>query len=283
VRVGAGLPTAHGGDVRAVAEWARAAERHGFSSLAVVDRLVAPTLDPLTALAGAAAVTSSIGLCTSVLLAPLRPAAIVAAQAATVDRMSCGRLRLGVAVGSRRPDYEAAGVPFARRGAILDEQIAELRKAWAAPEDFGRPGPAPFSEGGPPLLVGGSSPAALRRAATLGDGWICGAGGAPAFAQGAAAVLEQWRHAGRTGRPELLSVVHYALGRDAETHRDRFLRRYYGAAPFVEDMVAGTPTTPAALADVLTAHREAGCDEVLLFPCSDDLSQLDALARLAFR
>ncbi|MFC5750801.1 LLM class flavin-dependent oxidoreductase [Actinomadura rugatobispora] len=281
MRLGAGLPTALGQrDGRAVAGWARAAEQHGFASVAVVDRLVAPTYDPLTALAGAAAVTESVDLYTSVLLAPLRPAAVLAAQAATVDRMSGGRLRLGVAVGSRRPDYEAAGVAFTRRGAILDEQLAALKATWADGADFVSPGPAPCRAGGPPVLIGGASRAAARRVAALGDGWICGLGGAEGFASGAATVLAEWRRARRDGRPHLLSVVHYALGRDAVAHREAFLRRYYGAAPFVERMIADTPVSEADLAEVLAAHREAGCDEVLLFPCSAEPGPLDALARL---
>jgi alkanesulfonate monooxygenase SsuD/methylene tetrahydromethanopterin reductase-like flavin-dependent oxidoreductase (luciferase family) len=280
VKVGIGLPSALAPpDGRVVVDWARAAEDAGFASVAVIDRLVAPTYDPLTVLAAAAAVTTQVELYTSVLLAPLRPVAVVASQAATVDRLSGGRLRLGVAVGSRRPDYDAAGVPFGRRGRVLDEQLAELRRVWSEPEGFTAAGPAPHATGGPPILLGGTSAAALRRVVEHGAGWICGLGGARAFAGTAEAVRTAWRRAGRPGTPKLLSVVNFVLGPGAPEIRERFLRRYYGAAPFVEGMLRDTPTTLDGVRAVLDAHRAAGCDEVLLFPCASDRTQLDTAAK----
>jgi alkanesulfonate monooxygenase SsuD/methylene tetrahydromethanopterin reductase-like flavin-dependent oxidoreductase (luciferase family) len=262
-----------------IVEWARAAEDMGFDSVAVIDRLRASTYDPLTVLAAAAAVTERVALYTSVLLAPLRPAAVVASQAASVDQLSRGRLRLGVAVGSRRPDYDAAGVPFERRGEVLDTQLLDLRRIWSEPEGFTAPGPAPYAVGGPPVLLGGTSVAAVRRVAQHGDGWICGLGGAPAFARTAEVVRRRWQDAGREGLPRLLSVVNYAVGPDAVELRERFLRRYYGAAPFLESMIADTPTTLEGVRDVLDAHREVSCDEVLMFPCASDRAQLDLLAK----
>ena len=280
MKVGIGLPSALSPpDGRVVVEWAAAAERAGFDSVAVIDRLLAPTYDPLTVLAAAAAVTSRIGLYTSVLLTALRPAAVVASQAATVDQLSGGRLSLGVAVGSRRPDYAAAGVPFERRGQVLDAQLAELRRAWAEPDGFTAPGPAPRTPGGPPILLGGTSRAAARRVAEHGSGWICGLGGAAGFAQAAPAVRDHWRQAGRDGAPRLLSIVNFALGPRGGQAAAGFLRRYYAAAPFVDAMVAGTPVTLDGVRAELDAHRAAGCDEVLLFPCSADLSQLELAAR----
>jgi alkanesulfonate monooxygenase SsuD/methylene tetrahydromethanopterin reductase-like flavin-dependent oxidoreductase (luciferase family) len=279
VKVGIGLPSAVSPpDGRVVVEWAAAAEEAGFGSVAVIDRLLAPTYDPLTVLAAAAAVTTRVELYTSVMLIALRPVAVVASQAATVDQLSGGRLRLGVAVGSRRPDYAAAGVPFERRGQVLDEQLAELRRAWSEPDGFAAPGPPPHTPGGPPILLGGTSRAAVRRVAEHGAGWICGLGGAAAFAQTAEAVRDRWRRAGRDGTPRLLSIVNFALGSGAADTSGRFLRRYYGAAPFVESMVAGTATTLDDVRAALDAHREVGCDEVLLFPCASGRSQLELAA-----
>ena len=284
MKVGIGLPSAVSPpDGRVVVEWAAAAEQAGFDSVAVIDRLIAPTYDPLTVLAAAAAVTTRAGLYTSVLLTALRPAAVVASQAATVDQLSGGRLLLGVAVGSRRADYAAAGVPFERRGQILDTQLAELRRAWAEPDGFTAPGPAPRTPGGPPILLGGTSRAALRRVAEHGSGWICGLGGAAGFAQTAKLVRERWHAAGRDGEPRLLSVVNFALGPGAAGVAEGFLRRYYGAAPFVDGMVRDTPTSLDGVRAVLDAHREAGCDEVLLFPCTSQRSQLDLAAEALLR
>jgi alkanesulfonate monooxygenase SsuD/methylene tetrahydromethanopterin reductase-like flavin-dependent oxidoreductase (luciferase family) len=279
VKVGIGLPSAVSPpDGRVVIEWAATAEQAGFASVAVIDRLLAPTYDPLTVLAAAAAVTARVGLYTSVMLTPLRPVAVVASQAATVDQLSGGRLSLGVAVGSRRPDYAAAGVPFERRGQVLDAQLAALRRAWAEPDGFTAAGPAPRTPGGPPILLGGTSSAAVRRVAQYGSGWICGLGGAAGFAPTAEAVRERWRRAGRDGSPRLLSIVNFALGPRAPEVCASFLRRYYAAAPFLDDMVRGTATTLDRVRAELDAHREAGCDEVLLFPCAADLSQLELAA-----
>jgi alkanesulfonate monooxygenase SsuD/methylene tetrahydromethanopterin reductase-like flavin-dependent oxidoreductase (luciferase family) len=280
MRVGIGLPSAVSPPRGAVVlEWAAAAEEAGFGSVAVIDRLLAPTYDPLTVLAAAAAVTARAELYTSVMLTALRPAAVVASQAATVDQLSGGRLRLGVAVGSRRPDYDAVAVPFGRRGRVLDEQLAELRRAWSGPGGFTTPGPAPHAPGGPPILLGGTSPAAIRRVAEHGAGWISGLGGATGFARTAELVRDRWRRVGREGAPTLLSVVNFALGGDAADIRERFLRRYYGAAPFVDSMIRDTPASLDEVRATLDAHREAGCDEVLLFPCTSDREQLELVAK----
>jgi alkanesulfonate monooxygenase SsuD/methylene tetrahydromethanopterin reductase-like flavin-dependent oxidoreductase (luciferase family) len=279
VNVGIGLPSAVSPpDGRLVVEWAAAAEHAGFDSVAVIDRLLAPTYDPLTVLAAAAAVTTRVGLYTSVMLTALRPVAVVASQAATVDQLSVGRLSLGVAVGSRRPDYAAVGVPFERRGQVLDSQLAELRRVWAEPDGLTAAGPAPCTPGGPPVLLGGTSPAAVRRVAEHGSGWICGLGGAAGFAQTAELVRERCRRAGRDGAPRLLSIVNFALGRGAAGVAEGFLRRYYGAAPFVDGMVRDTPTTLDGIRAALDAHREAGCDELLLFPCASERDQLELAA-----
>jgi alkanesulfonate monooxygenase SsuD/methylene tetrahydromethanopterin reductase-like flavin-dependent oxidoreductase (luciferase family) len=279
VRVGIGLPTAVSpADGRIVVEWAAGAEDLGFGSVAAIDRLLAPTYDPLTVLAAAAVVTTRVELYTSVLLTPLRPTAVVASQAATVDQLSGGRLRLGVGVGSRRTDYEAAGVPFERRGKTLDQQLPELRRMWQAPRDFTTPGPAPHRPGGPPILLGGTSEAAVRRVVQHGSGWICGVGGAAAFTRNAEVVRERWHGAGRDGTPWLMSVISFALGANAADLARRYLRFYYGAAPFLESMIAQTPTTLEGVRATLDAHRQAGCDEVLLLPCAPDRRQLKLAA-----
>ena len=279
MKIGIGLPSAVSPpDGTVVVGWAAAAEDAGFGSVAVIDRLLAPTYDPLTVLAAAAAVTARVELYTSVMLTALRPAAVVASQAATVDQLSGGRLRLGIAVGSRRPDYDAVAVPFERRGRILDEQLAELRRAWSGPGGFTTPGPAPHRPGGPPILFGGTSRAAIRRVAEHGAGWICGLGGATGFARSAGLVRDRWQRAGREGAPRLLSVVNFALGADAAGIRERFLRSYYGAAPFVQSMIRDTPTSLDEVRATLDAHREAGCDEVLLFPCASHREQLELVA-----
>src|SRR6478672_11651155 len=111
MRVGVGLPTTvPGTDGRQIPAWARQAEAGPFASLAVLDRLVYDSYDPLAALAAAAAVTERVRLATTIVIGPLHNTARLAKQAASVDALSNGRLVLGLAVGAREDDYAAAGV-----------------------------------------------------------------------------------------------------------------------------------------------------------------------------
>ena len=132
MKVGIGLPTTIPGvEPEQVLEWARRAEQAGFSSLGTLDRLVYPNYESLVSLAAVAAVTERIGLLTGVLLLPYRQnAALVAKQAATVHKLSHGRLTLGVGLGSREDDYEASGMSTTR--------------ARAAPRRDARPDHAPL-------------------------------------------------------------------------------------------------------------------------------------------
>src|SRR5215210_5496596 len=157
--VGIGLPSTIPGVERAqVLEWARRAEQRGFSSLGTIDRIVYDNYEPLIALAAAAAVTERIRLATTILIAPYRAnGALVAKQAASVDRLSNGRLVLGAAVGGREDDYEASGVDFHSRGRLFDEMLDQWERIWKG-ESFGaagRIGPEPVN-GRPTLIIGGS-------------------------------------------------------------------------------------------------------------------------------
>ncbi|MBF9072842.1 LLM class F420-dependent oxidoreductase [Streptacidiphilus fuscans] len=138
-------------------------------------------LDPLLALSFAAAVTERIELATGVLLLPEHNPVVVAKQAATLDVLSAGRFGLGVGVGWSAEEFAALGVPFERRGRRTDEYLAAMRAVWTEdPASFSgefvrfegiRVHPKPLRGGRLPVLVGGNSRAALRRAARSGDGW----------------------------------------------------------------------------------------------------------------
>src|SRR3954452_17167007 len=134
--IGIGLPTTIEGTTgEQVVEWARRADRAGFSSLGTIDRLVYDNYEPLIALAGAAGATERIRLLTSVLLTPLRTnAALLAKQAASLQKLSNGRLVLGMGVGGRDDDFDASGVPMAERGRRMDEALAEMTAIWAGEE-----------------------------------------------------------------------------------------------------------------------------------------------------
>jgi probable F420-dependent oxidoreductase len=142
-----------------------------------------PSPEVLMQLARLAALTTEVRVGTSALLLPLYPPAIVAKQVADLDRVSGGRVTLGVGVGGEYPkEFEACEVPLDQRGARTDESIALLRRLWSG-EEISHQGrfhtftgvrvhPSPVQAGGPPIVVAGRSLAAMRRAAILGDGWM---------------------------------------------------------------------------------------------------------------
>jgi alkanesulfonate monooxygenase SsuD/methylene tetrahydromethanopterin reductase-like flavin-dependent oxidoreductase (luciferase family) len=281
--VGIGLPTTiRGVPRRTVLDWARRSEEAGFSSLGTIDRIVYGNWESLIGLAAAGAVTERIGLVTQILIAPLRSStALLAKQAATLDTLSEGRLTLGLAVGGRQDDFAASGVDFHRRGRLFEAQLDELRRIWGGESrgTAGAIGPG-VGRGRPRVLVGGTSPPAFRRAATYGDGWTSGGGGPPAFAQGAAAARDAWRAAGREGAPNQQALAYNALGPDAVANANGYLRDYYGFLPeqYQDMIVGGAATSEERVREYRAAFEEAGCDELILFPCAPDVAQVDLLA-----
>jgi alkanesulfonate monooxygenase SsuD/methylene tetrahydromethanopterin reductase-like flavin-dependent oxidoreductase (luciferase family) len=280
--VGIGLPaTIRGTGREQLLEWARRAEARGFSSLGTIDRIVYDNYDPLIALSAAAAVTERIRLATTILIAPYRVnGALVAKQAASLDRLSDGRLVLGAAVGGREDDYEASGVDFHRRGALFEHMLEQWRDVWAG-ESFGTAGaigPRPARER-PALLVGGAVDAAFERAARYGDGWIMGGGSPDQFAQGAEKMRAAWQAAGRDGDPRLMALAYFALGDRAEEAANAYLRDYYAFIGEYAGMIADSAAKDAAtVKGYVQAFTEAGCDELVLFPCDPDPGQVDLLA-----
>lgn len=291
--IGIGLPsTIPGVTGRQVLQWATAAEQAGFSTLGTIDRVVYPSLETVATLAAAAAVTERIRLTSAILIAPNRGnGALLAKQLATVDRFADGRLTAGVAVGGRQDDYTATGASFQTRGRDFDAQLAEMRAVWAQEERgfAGAVGPAPATEGGPPLLLGGTSPATFRRMAEYGAGWICGGGGAEVFAAGAEQARRAWREAGRPGEPRLVVNGYFSLGPDGGKYAEQYLGDYYAfLGDFAKEITSwaftspeAVATTPQAFADSIAGYAAAGCQEIILFPCNPDPAQIALLAEAA--
>jgi alkanesulfonate monooxygenase SsuD/methylene tetrahydromethanopterin reductase-like flavin-dependent oxidoreductase (luciferase family) len=286
VDIGVGLPTTIPDVAGAtVLEWARRADAARFSTLGTIDRVVYGNYETVPALAAAAAVTSTIRLTTAILISPYRGnGALLAKQLASVDRLSDGRLVVGIAVGGREDDYAATGSDFAGRGKAQDALLAEMRAVWAGEPrgTAGAIGPAPVQPGGPPLLIGGTGAAAIRRTTELGAGWIMGGGGPAAFSEGAAKVREAWTAAGREGAPRLVSLAYYALGPDGDAAARRYLTDYYAfLGPYADQVAAGALTDPDGVERATADFADAGCDELILFPCSADPDQVDRLAEVA--
>jgi len=284
MEVGIGLPATIPGVTRDdLLESVRRADATGFSSLAVIDRLVYPNHEPLIALAAAAAVTERIRLMTDILILPYRVnAALVAKQALTVHSVSGRRLVLGVAVGLRPDDFEASGVPLEGRGERFEEMLAEIRAVWAGEKRgfAGAIGPPP-PDGPPELLIGGRVEATFRRAARFGDGWTMGGGTPDQFAEGVEKLRAAWREAGRDGEPRAVALAYFALGEGAEEHADRYLHHYYAVAgeELGSAIAQSAATDETTVRGYVEAFAGAGADEFILFPCSPHPDQVDRLAQ----
>ena len=182
-------------------EIARKAEAAGFSAVSISDHVVmgpradrypwgdfpfppeAPWFEPLTVLTAIAAATSRIGLTTGILIVPLRPAALLAKWAATIDVISGGRLELGVGTGWQKEEFDALGLKHEERGQMLTDAIGACRSLWGDdPAAFSSStvsftdtwcDPKPVRPEGIPILFSGTlTPRNLRRIVELGDGWI---------------------------------------------------------------------------------------------------------------
>lgn len=179
-------------DPKDVLNIGKRAEELGFDSVWVnhhilnvgyiFDRLGSkPYYDAITVLTWVAAHTERVRLGTTVLVLPYLNPLVLAKTLATVDVMSKGRLNVGVGVGALKPESDALGSTFETRGRYADESIKIMRELWESedPEFDGeffsfsgvKFSPKPIQKPGPPILIGGASRAALRRVATLGDGW----------------------------------------------------------------------------------------------------------------
>ncbi len=280
---------------RAVAELA---EELGYDSLWAGEHLSFhnPILDLGVALSAFAAWTEKIALGAGILLLPLRHPGLVAKQAASLDYLSGGRLLLGVGVGGEgEKDFAAAGVPVRERGARADEGIGALRALFGPPPasfhgsfyDFEGVVIAPRATqpAGPPILVGGNSSAAQRRAGTLGDGWLPYLISARRYAEGISAVREHAAGAGRDPRTLRAGVVLFArVGADGESTRESarsHLSERYGMQfepHHVERLcVAGAPQE---CIDRLREYAAAGVEHVCLNPAVGDDGFLEQCRRL---
>lgn len=276
--VGIGLPNAvRGVDRAGIVDWARRAEEAGFSSLGTIDRIAYANYESLIALAAAAAVTERIGLLTDILIAPVRSnTALLAKQAATIDALSGGRLTLGLAVGGRPDDFELSKVEFKGRGRIFEEQLGEMTSIWRGETSIG---PAPSRPERPGLLIGGSSDVAFKRAARYADGWTMGGGTPDMFAESLEKLRAAWSSAGREGKPRAVALFYFALGDNAEQVARDSLGHYYAfLGDYAEQIVASAAKSADTLKQYIAAFEQAGADEVICFPASAAVDQVDRLA-----
>ncbi|WP_030257688.1 MULTISPECIES: LLM class flavin-dependent oxidoreductase [Streptomyces] len=302
--IGVFLPTGQdqwaAGGPRGLIGFARQAEQSGFSSLFVNDSLLSPRIEPLSMLAAAAPVTERIRLGTGALLPVLRRPVQTAQTLASVDQLSGGRLTVAVGAGFPghfgRPLHELSQVPWERRFARLDETVALWRALWAGATEFRGAfhsftelprATAPFRVGGPPIWLGGATPAALARTGRHYDGWLPYPPDPADYAAGLSAVRAAAQQVGRA--PEAITpalFVNVRIDRSAEAARrtmDAYTRANYGL-PLTETerIQAFALGTPQEVATKLARYTAAGARHLVarlgaLEP-SDQLEQLDRLA-----
>jgi probable F420-dependent oxidoreductase len=229
----------------ATARLARLAEQLGYESWWVGEHVVLPSprtpqtpmdprdpiLDPLVHLAYVAALTSEIRLGTAVVVLPQRNPLVLAKQVASLDVLSGGRLLLGVGAGYLEPEMTAVGVPMAGRGARTDEYLDAMTALWTAdaPALHGRYAsfdhvdahPRPARPGGPPVVVGGRSPGAYRRAVGRGHGF-CGVGTPDELAADLAGLRRAADEVPRPARLGRLEVTALALAPVDAATADRY-------------------------------------------------------------
>jgi alkanesulfonate monooxygenase SsuD/methylene tetrahydromethanopterin reductase-like flavin-dependent oxidoreductase (luciferase family) len=218
---------------------------------------------------------------------------VLAKVTSTLDLMSGGRLVLGVAGGWYRREFEAVGVPYAERGTTFERNLDTLTRFWTEPSVNGGDGgrsftdavmlPKPARRPRPKVLIGGYVDRVLRRAATLGDGWL-------AYFYTAASFRTSWakvrRYAEEAGRdPDTLDNLSQVVvcvdgnAEQAERRARAFMDRYFDTPGWSEaTQEHAIHGTPQQCAEQLSEHIDAGVRHLCLIPCEYEPEQVDALA-----
>lgn len=268
----------------AIPKVATAAEAAGFDSVWTTDHVLVPAehaasfgrvVESLVTLGYVAGITETLTLATSILVLPQRDPLLAAKQIAAIDQLSGGRVAVGVGIGWMKREYEFLRTDFHQRGRIADEWIRVMRTLWTeeAPAFHGEWiefddavfEPKPVQPGGPLIYVGGNSDAAIRRAATLGDGWHAD-GLSPAALADGVAKLRDW--AG--DRPMTVSLRgNVTVGQEGEGFES-------SSTGVIQDRIGGSPQQ---MIDTIGALSAAGLDHLVCYFVHDTadevLSQLD--------
>ena len=271
-----------------VINFAKKCEAMGCHSMWTIDRIAYDNLEPLTILAAAAGATQTIRLGTSVLLGNLRHPSHVAKIVATLDFISDGRVTLGLGFGSRETDYKAVEIPYEHRGSRAVEQVQLMKRLWTEDNVTHKGrffnvenisiGPRPIQKPHPPIWTGGSAEAALKRAGTWADGFICGSSAIPDFPTTWEKVSGYAKAAGRDpNKIAKAGLTFMAINDDqakaVKTVED-YVMRYYGRlrADVANTSLVGTST---AILDRIGDFLSKGLDTLIIGLADPDPRQLD--------
>jgi probable F420-dependent oxidoreductase len=276
---------------------AERAESLGFDSVWVGDSITArPRHDPLTLLAAVAARTRRVEIGTAVLLPALRNPVVLAHQVATLDRISEGRLILGIGIAADMPairvEFEATGVPFDKRVGRMNEAMRLCKALWSGkPVDWeGRwtarqitVGPTPHRPGGPPIWFGGGLPAGRARTGKFYDGWFPNLPQPNEYAAQFEEVKVAAREAGRDA-DAITGAMYLTLAIDDDAARadakiDSYLGQYYGMKPAAMRARQRCYAGPAAGAEAwIRSYADAGASHLMLRFAGEHERHLDIIA-----
>ena len=284
MKIGVTIPNNWGiEDIQQVLAFGPLAEELGFDSVWVMDHLFnngyigerlsdKPYYHPLATLSHLSATTHRVLLGTSVLVLPYHNPVELAKYAASLDQMSGGRVTLGVGVGAMTEEFQALGIPMRQRGSLTNECIAIMKELWTNNEasyhsrrwnfDEVKFSPKPLQKPHIPLWIGGSSPGALKRAATLGDGWHPSGVSPEEYSMGRREIQDLAIARGRDPESLLMSVrveVEVSPGPSS----DRAANRSRLSGVDMDEMTAG-----------IEAYQTAGVEHIVLALNSGDVDKL---------
>ena len=280
--IGIGLPnTLAGISGPELVAWARRAEERGFSVLGSIGRIAYDNVEELIAFAAAAAVTERIHMMSTVLVAPPRQSVLLAKQAASLDAISGGRFRLGLGIGGRDDDYLALGEEPSGKGDDLEETVATCRSIWAGERPDGAELPVGPTLTNLPIVLGGFSEPAFRRAGRIADAFVAGPM-PPDAVEGARDLIRSVAQEAGRPMPKLYACNYVALGDDVGDEADANVSSYYAFDPemvgMLKEHMLRTPEQVVGYRDAMAA---IGVDEICLWPEAAGLDQVDRIADAA--
>lgn len=271
-----------------ILDWCRRIDLGPWSSLSCGERITGYTLEMRAMLSAAAAVTERVRIMPSLYVLPMHSAVWAAKEIATLDVISDGRVTLCVGVGGREIDYRSVGASFERRHVRMDEQVATMRTVWSGKPPIAgadEVGPRPVQAGGPPILAGAMGPKAIARAAQWADGIYCFSmgGNADEIRRTLDLADAAWLAAGRASPPRKVGGFWYSLDDDAENALKTYVHRYLAVfGDSAARAIARTMTRfdTDSVSRSIDAMQAAGCDEIVLSPCTAGTVEIERAAAL---
>ena len=286
-------------DAKALIDYGVRVEQLGYESIWVWDHILLgvdpyfPILDSLSILTAVAARTERIRLGTGVLVLPARNPVLLAKQLSSIDQISNGRLTLGLASGWYKREFDAIGVPFNKRGNIMDQNLDILTRLWQEDSVTGSyppyelaeavMSPKPVQKPRPPILIGGYVDRVLKRAGVVGDGWLTYYYTVEGFAKSWDKVRQFAEEAGKD--PDTLRSINQLpiyIGKSRDDVKDlmqEWLTTEWDFAGWSDSTAASAVIgTVDDCIEQLQAHLDVGVQQITLVPYRFDREQIEQIA-----